>query len=196
MDWKGLRRRLEESAAAIASEFEPDPENVRRVLEQRARRAAASVVEGAPAGTLEVLTFSLGGERYGVEAELVSEVCPLRDLTVVPCTPSFIAGVVSLRGQVLAITDLRRYFDLPTRGLTELNRVVVLREGRNEVGLLVDTIDGLHSVAPASLQASLPTLTGIRERFLKGVAPGPLVVLDGRLLLEDTSLIINEQVHR
>jgi purine-binding chemotaxis protein CheW len=143
-----------------------------------------------------VLGFSLAGETYGVEACHVREVCQLKDLTAVPCTPPFVAGVMNLRGRIIAIIDLRIFFELPARGLTELNRVIVLTGGDNELGLLADSIDGVRSVAVSDLQEGLPTLTGIRVRFLKGVTGRMLAVLDGGCLLADASLKVNEQVTR
>lgn len=113
-----------------------------------------------------------------------------------PCTPPFIAGVMNLRGQILAIVDLRQFFELPARGLTELNRVIVLRDSDNELGLLADSVDGVGSVTVSDLQEGLPTLTGIREKFLKGITGQMLAVLDGRRLLADAGLKVNEQVNR
>jgi purine-binding chemotaxis protein CheW len=98
------------------------------------------------------------------------------------------------RGQVLAIVDLRKFFELPARGLTELSRVIVLRGSNSELGLLADTIEGVRTVIVSDLQEGLPTLTGIRERFLKGVTGQMLAVLEGGRLLMDASLKINEQV--
>jgi purine-binding chemotaxis protein CheW len=100
------------------------------------------------------------------------------------------------RGQILAIVDLRKFFGLPARGLTELNRVIVLKGSDSELGLLADSIDGVRSVKVLDLQEGLPTLTGIRERFLKGVTGQMLAVLNGGRLLVDASLKINEQVNR
>ena len=111
-----------------------------------------------------------------------------------PCTPTFVAGVMNLRGRIMAIIDLRKFFDLPAKGLTELNRVIVLKGGDNEFGLLADSIEGVRSVTASDLQEGLPTLTGIRERFLKGITGQMLAVLDGGRLLTDASLKVNEQV--
>jgi purine-binding chemotaxis protein CheW len=113
-----------------------------------------------------------------------------------PCTPPFIAGVMNLRGQILAIVDLRKFFGLPARGLTELNRVIVLRDGDNELGLLADSVDGMRPVTAPDLQQGLSTLTGIRERFLKGITGQMVAVLDGGRLLADAGLKVDEKVTR
>lgn len=194
IDWDAIHRRLDLSAAAISGGFRHGAEEVRRILETRARAAARPPAKPDEAERLEVLAFSLAGETYGVETCHVREVCQLKDLTAVPCTPPFVAGVMNLHGQILAIVDLRRFFELPVRGLTDLNRVIVLRGRDNELGLLADSIDGVRSVHVSALQEGLPTLTGIRERFLKGITGQMLAVLDGDRLLADAGLKVDEQV--
>jgi len=194
IDWEAIHRRLAVTAADISGDLHRGPEEARRILEARARAAAKPPVKPDNAERIEVLAFSRGGETYGVETCHVREVCQLRDLTAVPCTPPFVAGVMNLRSQIVAIVDLRKFFELPGGGLTELNRVIVLKGGDNELGLLADSIEGVRSVPASDLQEGLPTLTGIRERFLKGITGQMLAVLDGGRLLTDASLKVNEQV--
>ncbi len=196
IDWEAIHRRLAVSATFISGGAGHSPEEVCRVLEARARVAAKPPVTVDDVKRLEILVFTIAGETYGVEICHVGEVCQLKDLTVLPCTPPFIAGVMNRRGQILAIVDLRKFFELPVQGLTELNRVIVLRGGDIELGLLADSIDGVRSVIASDLQEGLPTLTGIRERFLKGVTGQMLAVLDGGRLLVDARLKVNEQVNR
>ena len=196
IDWEAIHHRLAVAAAVISGGLNHGPEEVRRILEARARAAAKPPVKPDDAERLEVLAFSLAGESYGVETCHVREVCQLKDLTDVPCTPAFVAGVMNLRGRILAIVDLRQFFELPARGLTELNRIIVMRGGDDELGLLADSIDGVRQVRVSDLQDGLPTLTGIRDRFLKGVTGQMLAVLDGGRLLSDDGLNINKQVAR
>ncbi len=111
-----------------------------------------------------------------------------------PCTPPFIAGVINLHGQIVAVVDLRKFFELPARGLTDLDRVIVLAGGGSELGLLADSVVGVRRVTLADLQEGLPTLTGIRERFLRGITGQMLAVLDGASLLGDAGLKVDEKV--
>ena len=194
IDWEAIHRRLELAAIAITGGNGHGPEEVRRVLEASARAAAHPPTQADEAEQIEILAFTIAGETYGVETHYVREACQLKDLTFLPCTKPFLAGVMNRRGQVLAIVDLRKFFELPARGLTELSRVIVLRGSNSELGLLADTIEGVRTVIVSDLQEGLPTLTGIRERFLKGVTGQMLAVLEGGRLLMDASLKINEQV--
>ena len=124
IDWEFIHRRLALAANAISGGISHDPEEVRRVLEARARAAAQPPANADEAERLEILAFTIAGETYGVETCHVGEVCHLKDLTLLPCATPFIAGVMNRRGQILAIIDLRKFFGLPARGLTELNRVI------------------------------------------------------------------------
>ena len=166
-----------------------------RILRTRARALARTPPQASAAGAmLQLLEFRLASERYAVESGLVQDVHPLRDLTPLPCTPPFVLGIVNVRGRILPVLDLKKFFDLPERGLTDLHRIILVRGNDLELGLLADVIVGVRSVEADSLQPSLPTLTGIRADFLKGVSDERLVVLDLDRILRDPKIVVHEEV--
>ena len=168
---------------------------VERILRTRARALARRPPPAsAPGGLLELLEFRLASERYAVESRLVQEVHPLRDLTPLPCTPPFVLGIVNVRGRILPVLDIKKFFDLPERGLTDLHRIILVHGNDLELGLLADVIVGVRTVAADSLQPSLPTLTGLRADFLKGVSDDHLVVLDLDRILLDPKIIVHDEV--
>ena len=168
---------------------------VEQVLHARALALARRpVVPPAPDMLIELLEFRLAHERYAVETRHVREVHPLRSLTPLPCAPAFVRGIVNVRGRVTAVLDVKRFFELPEIGLTDLHRVVLIQGNGMEVGLLADAIIGVHAIALQDLQDQLPTLTGIRADYLKGVTAQGLVVLDALRLLEDPRIIVQEDV--
>jgi purine-binding chemotaxis protein CheW len=63
-----------------------------------------------------------------------------------------------------------------------------------ELGILADSVTGVRAIEQQSLEPALPTLTGIRAQYLKGIAPGGIVVLDAARILRDPGLLINEEV--
>lgn len=169
-----------------------DPQEI---LRTRAR-ALARTAEAAPeAGAmLDLLEFRLAQERYAIENRLVQEVSPFKELTLLPCTPAFIRGIVNVRGRILPVLDLKRFFDLPEVGLTDLHRVILVRGGDVELGLLADDITSLRMIPVSSVQPAPATLTGIRSDFLKGVTAERLIVLDLARILADPGIIVNEEV--
>jgi len=170
-------------------------EEKNRLLRERAKEFAVEArVEDAGDGDLGIVEFMLSGERYGIECEYIRETCPLKDFTPLPCTPAFVLGVINLRGQVLSVVDIGRFFDLPCKGITDLNRVIVLSSGALEFGILADEVLGVSLIRDRDIQASLPTLTGIRADYLKGVTNDRITVLDAEKILSDKDLIVHEEV--
>lgn len=195
IDWPKVYRRLEATRAGIERAWTPDAEETKRILKARALTLAREPGEAIGVdGGLEVVEFHLSYERYAFESLYVREVYVLESFTPLPCTPPFVLGIVNLRGEILSVVDLKRFFDLPEKGLTDLNKLVVLRSGDMLLGILADAIAGVHRVPLADLQPSLPTLTGIREKYLKAVTPQRTVILDAEKLLMDESIVVQEQV--
>ena len=171
---------------------DPDGGHILRVRAQ----ALARPPEHAPAAVtlLEVLEFRLAQERYALETRYVREVYPLKDLTPLPCTPPFVLGIVNVRGRILPVFDLKKLFDLPAQGLTDLHRIILIEGNDMELGLLADAAVGVRSIRVDSMQPSLPTLTGIRSEYLKGVTAERLIVLDVARILADPKIIVHEEV--
>lgn len=194
IDWSEVKQRLETARITIERIWAPTAEETKRVLEQRARLLAREPVRAESDDEwIEVVEFALAHERYAVASEHVREVYPLEELTPLPCTPAFVLGIVNLRGEILSVIDIKKFFDLPEKGLTDLNKVIVLESEGMVFGIVADAIGGVRRISRAGIQPSLPTLTGIREDYLQGVTAERVVVLDGEKLLNDEKLIVNEQ---
>lgn len=170
------------------------PRDAARILRERARALARTAEPAAATDVLDVLEFELARERYAVETRYVREVGALRSLAALPCTPPFVLGIVSVRGRILPVIDIRAFFDLPGRGLADMNRVVVVAHGDVELGLLVDAVVGVRGVAAQELHGPLPTFTGVRADYLRGVTAERLVVLDLGRMLSDPAMIVHQEV--
>jgi purine-binding chemotaxis protein CheW len=171
----------------------PDEER-RKILKTRAR-ALAQKRDGEATDQLyiEVLEFLVSTERYAVESSYVREVYPLKELTPLPCTPSFVLGIVNIRGQILSVIDIKKFFDLPEKGLTNLSKMILLRADKMEFGILADVILGVSRLSINDIQPALPTLTGIREEYLIGISGERVILLDAKKLLSDKSVIVHEE---
>jgi purine-binding chemotaxis protein CheW len=168
-----------------------DPQVILRLRARQLARPPQSASAEGP--SLEVLEFRLAQERYALEVRYVREVYPLKELTPLPGTPAFYCGIVNARGRIVPVLDLKKFFDLPETGLTDLHRIILLRSDDLELGLLADLSVGVRSIALESLQPSLPTLTGIRSEYLKGITPDRLVVLDAARILADPKIIVQDE---
>jgi purine-binding chemotaxis protein CheW len=195
-DWPSLHRRLNASGAALQQRLTPGAEETRKILRARARLLAAGgkAKAASPRQSLEVVPFVLGSEHYGIESRHIREILPLTEFTALPCTPSFVLGLINVRGQILSIINIKKLFDLPDKGLTNLNRVMIVHASHVELGILADMILGVCSIALEELRPSLPTLIGIRENYLKGITKDSLVVLDVENILSDERILVNDVV--
>ena len=197
IDWGELRRRLEMSQSVLESGWAPQPAEKRTILKARAQALARKREQEAPVQEqIEVVEFLLAYERYALESSYVREVYPLKDLTPMPCTPPFVLGIINVRGQILSVIDLKTFFDLPGKGLTDLNKVMIVKDDSMQLGILADTILGVRSIPVQDVQAPLPTLTGVREEYLRGVTKERLVVLDVGKILSDKNIVVHEEVQK
>ncbi len=163
-------------------------------LRTRAKALARELkADGPEQVRIEIIEFVVAQENYAIESCYVREVYPLKDLTPLPGTPAFSVGVMNVRGQIVSVIDPKKFFGLPEKGLTDLNKVILLSDGRMEFGLLADDVLSVRHLPVKELQPSLPTLTGVRAEFLKGVSAESLVVLDGAKLLSDPGVVVRQE---
>ena len=193
IDWKEVYHRLDALQAALERGLTPTAEEKKKILTERARALSREPEkeEGAQE-YLELVEFLLAYETYGIESSFVREVYPLKELTPLPCTPPFVLGVINVRGQILSVIDLKKFFDLPEKGLTDLNKVIILHNDKMEFGILADAVTGIKKISIDIIQPVLPTLTGIRAEYLKGVTDERVVILDAKKILGDEKIIVKE----
>ena len=190
IDWSAVHRRLQSANAAIERAVTPSVGEKNSTLKERARILSLEARSNeAGEEYIEIVEFLLAQERYGIETRHIREVYPLKELTPLPSTPPFVLGVVNARGRIVPVVDIKTIFGLPDRGLTDLNKLIIVRTNGMELGLLADAILGVRRVPLQDIQPSLPTLTAIRSQYLKGVTPERLVILDAEKILLDNSIV-------
>lgn len=175
VDWTALRRRMDAAREAIAGRDET-PEAARAVLEARARELAKPPRERAAEERVELVTFSLAGDRYAIESRHVLEVFRVRHVTALGSAAAPLAGITAWRGELLPVLDLARETDASGRRRAH---ALVLGDGAAAIGILADAVEGL-----ASLPA--PELRRPEGRFwgdLRIVTGGAVRVLDGSELI-------------
>lgn len=191
-DWAALHRRLALATDALLTN-EPPVELRTRILRARARAIAREPVPAAHGeDRFSAVEFVMAYERYALATAYVREVVALREMTPLPGAPAFVAGLVNVRGRVVSVVDLKAFFELPAKGLPDLNRVLIVANERLEFGLLVDAVGGVCELDAAELQPALPTLTGVREEYLRGLTPERLVVLDAERILDDPRIVVRQ----
>ena len=88
--------------------------------------------------------------------------------------------------------DLKKLFNLPEKGLTELNKVIIIYNDTMEFGILADRILAVRSIPLAEIQPAPATLSGIGAEYLRGIARERLVVLAAEKILNDRNIVVHE----
>jgi purine-binding chemotaxis protein CheW len=193
LSWDRVRARLALADRALREVDVPDPAGARALLEARARRLAVPLPQPPrPGELLDVVIFSLARERYAIETRVLREIVALTDYTPVPGAADFLVGVINLRGEILAVVDLRRFFNLPDRGLGDQSRVLVLGMEGKELGVLADSAHEVQRLRADQIISLPPAAPSGGRAYLRGVTEDALLVLDGERLLRDPRLIIDQ----
>jgi purine-binding chemotaxis protein CheW len=168
---------------------------IRAILKNRAVAIAKEPEQKkATSAIIEVIVFTLASETYGIESVFVREICHLRDITTLPGVPDYVFGIINVRGQILPVIDLKKFFNLPGKGLGEMNKVIILSNDQMEFGILADAVVETQTLALEDIFASPTTVIGIGEKYLKGVTKEYIVVLDAESILNDEKIIFNDEV--
>lgn len=148
-------------------------------------------LQDVPMREVQLVTFALGAETYAVDVSQVREIGKIKDITHIPKMPSFVEGVMNLRGQVTTVIDLRRRFGITGPGeRTDQARIIVAEVDGGQLGVIVDAVQDVIRV-PASAMAPLPKTVAseVDARFLVGIFKLP----DRLVALLDLSRILSPQ---
>ena len=127
----------------------------------------------------QYLAFHLGDEEYALDITRISEIIKLREFTDIPRTPEFVLGIISLRGVVVPVFDLRRRLDLGTSELTPTSRIVVCQLDDVVVGLLVDSINQVVNLNDDDIEPPPGVLAGLDREMVSGIGryQGRMIIL-------------------
>jgi purine-binding chemotaxis protein CheW len=148
-----------------------------------ATNTAAGSVSAAPAQlslvetTRQFITFTLGAEEYGVDIMMVREIKGWTQTTALPKAPSYVRGVINLRGIIVPILDLRARFGMGATEPTPMHVVIIVNTDTRTSGLLVDAVSDIVSVEPGAIRPVPEMGLPIGDQYLEG-----LVALEDRMV--------------
>jgi purine-binding chemotaxis protein CheW len=145
----------------------------------------------------QFLTFSLGEEEYGIELLKVQEIKGYSAITPIPNSPAHIKGVMNLRGAVIPIVDLRIRFGMEAVNYTKFHVIIVINVGTKVMGLLVDAVSDVLTVAPDDIRPAPDFGTHADTRFISGMASAGdkvAVLLELETLLREADLAVTGDV--
>lgn len=140
-------------------------------------------------GTLQLVSFRLAQEEYGIEITKVQEIILMGEITRVPQTPRFIKGLINLRSTVIPIVDLRTRFSLSEQETSDETRIMVVNVVGKTIGIIVDSVSEVLRVSLNQISPPPPAVVGLGKEYLTG-----LVKLKKRLLIMlDIDRILGEE---
>jgi purine-binding chemotaxis protein CheW len=129
-------------------------------------------------GTIQLVSFELAGELYGIEITKVREIILITEITRIPQTPDYVKGLINLRSTVIPVIDLRTLFGLSREEKTDDSRIMVLQACGKTIGIMVDAVSEVLRVKHAQIAPPPPTVAGLGREYLTG-----LVKLEKQLLI-------------
>ena len=127
---------------------------------------------------LQLVTFNVGSEEFGVDILDVREINRMMEITRVPHAPDFVEGVINLRGQVIPVVDLRTRFRLGVVEHDKNTRIVVVELREKVVGFLVDSVSEVLRIPRDLVEPPPPIVGSVDSEYIQGV-----VKLEDRLLI-------------
>lgn len=133
---------------------------------------------GSSGELLQLVSFNIGSEEFGVDILRVQEINRMVEITKVPQAPHYVEGVINLRGKVIPIVDLRKRFNLELKEYDKNTRIVVVDIGGNIMGMVVDSVSEVLRLPSSTIEPPPEIVTGINSEYINGVAK-----LEDRLLI-------------
>lgn len=136
---------------------------------------------------VQVVSFKLGGEEYGVDISQVQEIIRMVEITHVPRAPRFMEGVINLRGQLIPIIDLRTRFGMSRIEASKSTRIIVTEIGSKRVGIVVDSVSEVLNIPIENVEDAPEMIAGVGTEYIQGVGK-----MDERLIIMlDLTMVIS-----
>ncbi|NGP44106.1 chemotaxis protein CheW [Bacillaceae bacterium SIJ1] len=146
------------------------------------------MTEQAQNQEMKVIVFQLGEESYGVPVEQVKSIERMESITRVPNAPSFVKGVLNMRGVITPILSLRKRFGLDEVDYTDKTRMIIVTVEQMEVGLIVDAANDVIDIQQQSIEPAPSVVGAVEAEYLHGVAK----LEDRLLILLNLDKVLNE----
>lgn len=127
----------------------------------------------------QFIIFSLGNERFGIDSLKITTIDRMKTITRVPKTPSYIKGVINLRGDIIPVMDLREKFNLPSIEETEETRIIILKLEEVSIGVIVDQVLQTIQLGGDAIESASSLINSASSEYIYGIGKvdGDIVTL-------------------
>lgn len=139
---------------------------------------------------LQWVTYQLGEEYYGINVMQVQEVLRMTEIAPVPGAPSYVLGIINLRGNVVTVIDTRARFGLPSAETTDNSRIIIVELSGQVIGMLVDSVAEVVYLNQSDIDTA-PNVSDDSSRFIQGVSNRGkylLILVDVNKLVSDDDM--------
>lgn len=150
--------------------------------------SAARVQSTRDDPVLQWVTFKLGNETYGINVMQVQEVLRYTEIAPVPGAPSYVLGIINLRGNVVTVIDTRMRFGLPPADISEQTRIVIIEADQQVIGILVDSVAEVVYLHQSEIETAPNVGNEESAKFIQGVCNRDnelLILVDLNKMLSD-----------
>jgi purine-binding chemotaxis protein CheW len=141
---------------------------------------------------VQLVTFMLGPEEYGIPISQIQEIDRLSKITKVPKAAAFIEGITNLRGEVIPVLDTRKRFELETKQSDDRTRIIIVDLGGIKTGLVVDSVREVLNLARKDIAPPPEAIgSGIDQQFISGI--GKVDAGKRMIVLLDVERILSRQ---
>lgn len=138
---------------------------------------------------LQLVTFKLGDEEYGIDILKVQEINRMTEITSMPKAPFFVEGVINLRGKVIPVVNLRKRFGLGLKEIDSQSRIIVVDIG-STVGLIVDSVSEVLRISSDTIEPPPPITGGVGSEYIMGIGK----LEDRLIILLDIDKLLSEGI--
>ena len=140
--------------------------------------------------------FKIGDEIFGIGIDRVVEILKVQKIFTIPGLPEFLSGVMSVRGNIVPVMDLRRRFGIKPAGNKE--RIIIVRYGQEKISFLVDDIKEILSLTPEEIRTPPSIFKGFKTEYLTGLGKhGERIIIllnIDNLLTSEEKIILRESI--
>lgn len=146
---------------------------------------------------MSLVTFKIGNELYGIDIMEVREIVTLLEVTPIPNSPSFVDGVINLRGEIIPIVDLSKRFHFSSSEFTEeeelLRGIIIINADDMIIGVIIDQVNRVITINFEDIQPPPQVIAGIGAEFIQGVVKKEenlLIILNIKKLFNKQELLL------
>ena len=117
----------------------------------------------------QMIIFDIGNEKFGIKITRIDEIIRMKEITELPDSSEYFAGIVNRRGDIVSVVDLRKRFGLDEITETDNTRIIVIDFQGNDVGLIVDGVSEVLHIDEADIDDPPQSMVGIKDDYLQGI---------------------------